>query len=170
MLGAFDNFPDSIQRLDSFGLCLSSQKTQQRILERFRDVNKRIFSFEEVSNPTLHNCRVLFEFGLAENESFNFLDDEETKRATNALKKQPFQVLDFFVAVRYHKEASAGKAPLKFDYYMVRLDFTGTEQMDLKIFHERGPRYVSPDDLSNFLEKQTNGPSKRRILKRIEQE
>ncbi len=169
MLGLYENFPENIHRIDSFRSSLSSQKLQQKLVQTLHDVNRRSFSFEEVSHPTLHDCTVIFEFGLAENESFNYLDNEETKRVLDALKKKAFEVLDFFLAVRYYKRATVGKTPLRFDYYMLRFAFTAADLVELRIFHERGPRYVSPEDVANFVEKRVNGPSARKFLKRIEQ-
>jgi hypothetical protein len=169
MLGVYENFPENIHRIDSFKSSLSSQKLQQKLMKTLHDINRTPFSFEEVSNPTLHNCTVIFEFGLAENESFNFLDADEAERVLDSLKKQVFQLLDFFLAVRYYKVTSARKTPLKFDYYMIRFAFTSVDSVDLKVFHERGPRYVSPEDIVSFLEKQVNGSLPRKILKKIEQ-
>jgi hypothetical protein len=169
MLGLYENFPENIHRVDHYTSSLSSQKLQRKLVQALRDANHRQFSFEEVSHPTLGQCTVIFEFGLAENESFNYLDAEETKRVLDALKKQVFQLLDFFLAVRYYKDAATGKMPLRFDYYMVRFAFTAVESVELRVFHERGPRYVSPEDIGNFIERQVNGPSARKILTKTEQ-
>ncbi len=168
MLGMYENFPENIHRIDRYTSSLSSQKLQQKLVQVLHAVNRRPFSFEEVSNPTLPQCTIIFEFGLAENEGFNFLDEQETKRVLDALKKQVFQLLDFFLAIRYYKETPAGKTPLKFDYYMARFTFNEADSVDLKIFHERGPRYISPEDVVNFLEKQVNRSSARKVLKKIE--
>ncbi len=170
MLGTFANFPENIHRLDTFKSSLSNQKLQQKLLQTLHDTNRRTFSFEEINNPTLHECKVLLEFGLAEDESFNYLNDEELKRALTALGKQAFRTLDLFLAIRYHKTTAAGKTPLKFDYYMIRFVFMEGDSVDLKVFHERGPRYVSPEDVVNFVEKQLNGGATRRILKKVKQE
>jgi hypothetical protein len=167
MLGAFENFPENIHRIDSFKSSLSSQKLQQKLVEALHEVNRRHFSFEEINNPTLHHCTVTFEFGLAENESFNYLDDEEAKRVLDVLRKRAFQVLDFFLAIRYHRETATGKTPLKFDYYMLRFVFAETRVIDVRVFHERGPRYVSPEDVVNFVEKQVNDASGRKLLRKI---
>lgn len=168
MLGMYKNFPENIHRADSFKSSLPSQKFQQKLVQALHGINRRPLSFEEVSHPTLHQCTVIFEFGLAENESFNYLDDEETKRILDALRKQALQFLDFFLVVRYYKGAAMKKIPLRFDYYMVRFAFTA-DLVDLRVFHERGPRYVSPEDIVNFVEKQVNGASARKLLKKIEQ-
>jgi hypothetical protein len=40
--------------------------------------------------------------------------------------------------------------------------------MEIKVFHERGPRYFSPEDLITFLVNEMNKTSTRKILKRAE--
>jgi hypothetical protein len=169
MLGFYENFPENIHWVDSFRSNLSNQKLQQKLVQTLYDVNRRSFSFEELSHPNQHQCTVIFEFGLAEKQIFNYLDAEETKRVFDALKKQAFQLLDFFLVVRYYRITATRKTPLKFDYYMVRFAFTAVESVELRVFHERGPRYVSPEDIGTFIEKQVNGSSARKILKKTEQ-
>jgi hypothetical protein len=36
---------------------------------------------------------------------------------------------------------------------------------EVQVFHERGPRYLSPEDLTEFIFKRVNGGSNRKILK-----
>jgi hypothetical protein len=105
--------------------------------------------------------------GLAEAKSFNYIDEEETKKVLSALRKAPFQMMDFFCAVRYYKGAAEKRAPLKFDYYMIRVVF-GKNVVEFRVFHERGPRYVSPEDMVAFLVNKVNATSSRKILKKIE--
>jgi hypothetical protein len=169
MLGLYDNFPENIHRVDNFTSTLSSQKLQLRLVQVLHDVNRRPFSFEEVSYPTVHQCTVIFEFGLADQQGFNYLDDEEIKRLFDFLKKSAFQLLDFFLAVRYYKGTAPRKIPLRFDYYLVRFAFIAGDSVEIRVFHERGPRYVSPEDLVNFMERQVNGASPRKVLKKKEE-
>ena len=146
MLGRYENFPEGIHRTESFTSSLSSKKLQQRLIQVLSEINRKTFSFEEIANPTVPECTIIFEVGLADAESFNYIDEEETKKALNALKKEPFRVMDFFCAVRYYKAKTEKKAPLKFDYYMIRFVF-GKDSVEIRVFHERGPRYFSPEDI-----------------------
>ena len=86
----------------------------------------------------------MFEVGLAEAKSFNYLDEEEQKRALTSLRKAAFQTMDLFLAVRYYKGSVEQKKPLKFDYYLLRMVF-GDGSVEVQVFHERGPRYISPE-------------------------
>jgi len=167
MLGFYENFPEGIHKIESFTVTLSSKKLQQRLIHVLSEINCGTFSFEEIANPTVPECTVIFEVGIADAKSFNYMDEEETKKALNALKKEPFQVLDVFCVVRYYKGKTGKKTPLKFDYYIIRFAF-GKDRLEIRVFHERGPRYVSPEDITTFLVNQTNKASTKKILKPVE--
>jgi hypothetical protein len=165
MLGFYENFPANIHRTDNFTSSLSSRKLQQRLIQVLRKLNRETFSFEEVAYPTVPECTIIFEVGLADAKNFNYIDEEETKRALSILRKATLQTMDFFCAVRYYK--GAAKAPLKFDYYLMRFVF-GKNSAEIQVFHERGPRYISPEDIITFLVNKINEASARKILKKIE--
>jgi hypothetical protein len=163
MLGFYENFPVNIHGIETFTTPLSSTRLQRRLIQVLHDVNCREFSFEEVSCPTVPKCTIIFEAGLADAGSFNYIDEEETKKVLRALRKAPFQTMDVFCAVRYYKSAEE-KKPLRFDYYMMRVAF-GKNTVEIRVFHERGPRYVSPEDLVAFFVNKVNETSARKILK-----
>jgi len=167
MLGLYENFPENIHRTESFTLSLSSKKLQQRLIQVLHEINRKTFSFEEIAHPSVPDCTIIFEVGIADAKSFNYIDEEETKRVLNALKKDLFRVMDLFCAVRYYKIRAEKKAPLKFDYYMIRTVF-GKDSMEMRVFHERGLRYISPEDIITFLVNKINEASARKILKRLE--
>lgn len=165
MLGLYNNFPLNIHRIDTFSTHFSSKRLQQRMMQVLREVNRGNFSFEEVAYPTVPGCTIIFEVGLAEAESFIYIDEEETKKVLSALRKAPLQTMDFFCAVRYYKGRGEKKKPLKFDYYMIRALFV-KNAVEIRVFHERGPRYISPEDLVSFLVTKVNETSARQILKK----
>jgi len=164
MLGIYDNFPFNVHRIENLVASLSNKKLQERIIQILHDINLRNFSFERIAYPTVPNCTIIFEVGLAEGTSFNYIDEEETKKIINILKKVPFDTMDFFLVLRYYKGVE--KAPLKFDYYFVRLIFK-KNSIQTQIFHERGPRYLSPEDIMTFLIKKINEAPSRRIIRRL---
>jgi hypothetical protein len=166
MLGVYDNFPPNIHRIESFTTTLSSKKLQQRLISVLGEINRKHFSFEDVAYPTVPECTIIFEVGLAEAKSFNFIDEEEAEKILSVLRKSPFRMVDFFCAVRYYKGIKA-KIPLKFDYFMLRVLF-GKNTAEMQVFHERGPRYLSPEDVVTFLVSMINATSRRKILKKIE--
>ena len=169
MLGFYENFPVNIHRIEAFATPLSNNRLQRRLIQVVHNINRKTFSFEEVACPTVPECTIIFEAGLAEAESFNYVDEEEKQKVLSALRKTPFQTMDFFCAVRYYKGTAEDKTPLKFDYYMMRLIF-GKNNLEIQVFHERGPRYISPEDIITFLVNEVNKTSSRKTLKRVEAE
>jgi hypothetical protein len=149
-LGYYENFPANIHRLQKYNPTVSIKQLQQRLIRIFYEINRRNFSFEEITNPTLPGGIVFFEFGLAESEGFNFIDEEELKRAMDFLSKERVSSLDFFCSIRYYKSNGEARQALKFDYYMLRAVFS-KEALELLVFHERGPRYISPEELTDFI-------------------
>jgi hypothetical protein len=168
MLGRYDNFPENIHVIMSFSSIFTDQKLQRKIMQTFREVNHKSFSFEEIGIPIMRGCTVIFEIGMAERKSFNYVNDEETKRVLSVLKKQSFRVMDFFIAVRYYKSDAQKKTPLRFDYYMIRFVFNGNNYVELQVFHERGPRHIAPADIVQSIEGWINGPLTKKVLRRIE--
>jgi len=167
MLGFYENFPVSVQKTASFITPISSKRLQQTIIRMFNEINSQTFNLEEVADPSVPQCTVIFEFGIAEANNFNYLDDEETERALRVISKKPFQVLDFFCAIRYYKKQNEKKTPLKFDYYMTRFTFN-KNSVETQVFHERGPRYISPEDIADFFANKINEKFSKKALKTIE--
>ena len=163
-LGYYDNFPPNIHHVQSYISAVSTRHLQQRMIQLFGELNQMEFRFEEVSIPTVPDGTIIFEFGLAEVGSFNFIDEAEIKKALNFLAKGHVQSLDFFCSLRYYKGLGEERTALKFDYYMLRAVF-GKGKVELQVFHERGPRYLSPDDLITFLFRKVNKSSTRKVLK-----
>ena len=169
MMAVYEHFPElKIHQKEFFTSALSNKKLQQRLMQVFRNVNGKTFTFEEIGNPTVPGCTVIFELGIADAKSFSYLDEEETKKVLTALKKKAFRVMDFFCAIRYYKDYPSNKKPLKFDYYMVRFIFDEENMLEIQIFHERGPRYIPPKALVTFLLDRVNETSTKAILKEAE--
>ncbi|MCL4429621.1 MAG: hypothetical protein M1167_02600 [Chloroflexi bacterium] len=166
-LGFYENFPANIHRIDTFTSTLSNKQLQQSLIQVFHDVNRSEFTFEEVTNPTVPQGKVIFEFGLAEAENFNYIDDEELKKALDFLGKERLQSMDFFCSIRYYKDNGDRRLPLKFDYYMLRTVFS-KDTFEVQVFHERGPRYISPEELTTFIFNRINEASgkNRKVHKR----
>ncbi len=167
MLGFYENFPVNIHRVEAFTTSMAIKSLQQRMIKVLCYINSKKFSFEEVSCPTVPKCTIIFEAGLADSGGFNFIDEEETRKVLNALRASAFQTMDFFCAIRYYKGTAENKTPLKFDYYMLRIVF-GRNSLEIQVFHERGPRYVTPEDIVTFVVNEVNKTSSRRILNILE--
>ena len=170
-LGFYENFPANIHRIDNFNSTLSNRQLQHKLIQVFYELNRREFSFEEVTNPTVPHGIVIFEFGLAESEGFNYIDDEEQKKAAAFLAKERLGALDFFCSIRYYKVTGEARTALKFDYYMLRTLFS-KDTLEVQVFHERGPRYIAPEELTTFIFNKINEKSSRnkKILKKTKSE
>jgi hypothetical protein len=164
-LGFYENFPSTIHIVESFNSTLSSKQLQQRLIQVFCEVNRKEFSFEEIAVPTIPACRLMLDFGLADAENFNYIDEEETGKALNLLAKENLHTIDFFCAARYYKGNTEKKTALKFDYYLLRTVYN-RDVFEIQVFHQKGPRYISPEDLTQFIFEKINEASNRKILKK----
>ncbi|MDI6691523.1 MAG: hypothetical protein QME50_06655 [Candidatus Bathyarchaeota archaeon] len=167
MLGFYENFPQNIHKTAHFTISVSNKRLQQTLIRILQQINAKPFKLEEIADPSIPQCTVLFEFGIAEANTFNFLSNEETNKVLKAINKKPFQLTDFFCAIRYYKTENEQKKPLKFDYYMIRFIFN-KNYVETQVFHERGPRYISPDDVVNLVSNKINEAFSRKILKPLQ--
>ncbi len=165
-LGAYNNFPPNIHQVETYSTIVSSRQLQQRLIQCLTEVNRKELSFEEVCIPTIPNGKLIFEFGVAEEDNFNYLSAEEAQRLQSLVSKGQVALLDFFCSIRYYKINGDKYQALKFDYYMLRTRF-GKGTFEVQLFHERGPRYLSPQDLVDCLFDRLNSGSNRKVLKEI---
>ncbi|MEM1539361.1 MAG: hypothetical protein QXK33_02970 [Candidatus Bathyarchaeia archaeon] len=166
MLGFYKNFPQYVHKVARFSTSISNKKLQHAIIQTLHKINKESFNLNEVAKPSIPQCISIFEFGIAEAESFNYLDQEEAEKVLESLHRKPLQVMDFFCAIRYYRVKDEGCAPLKFDYYMLRFLFD-RDFMEVQIFHERGPRHVLPEDIINLIIGKINESFPKKALKAI---
>jgi hypothetical protein len=164
-LGVFDNFPPNIQFVQSFTSTVPSRQLQEKLIQTLYEINKKEFSFEEVGHPTIPGCRIIFEFGLADTDCFNYIDEEEVKKAMELLANQSLENMDFFCAIRYYKGEGEKKRALKFDYYLIRTVYNRSI-FEIQVYHKKGLKYVPPEDLSLFIFNKLNATSNRKALKK----
>ncbi len=163
--GFYENFPSHIHRVESFASGFSNVQLQQKLIQGFYEINRKEFSFEEVANPTIPGCKLIFEFGLAGDEGFNYINEEEAKKVLSLLMGVHLHIMDFFCGVRYYKSKEDKKTALRFDYYLLRTIFN-RGKIEIQVHHERGPRYVSPEDLTMFIFKEMNEGSDKKVLRK----
>jgi hypothetical protein len=166
MLGLYENFPKTVHKTAFFATSISNKRLQQALIQTVQKINKKTFNLEEIANPSVPQCTVILEFGIAEANNFNYLDDEEANKALKVIQKKPLQAMDFFCALRYYKTQNGKKTPLRFDYYMMRFIFD-KDSLEIQIFHERGPRYMSPEDITNFVTNEIGENFSKKILKAV---
>jgi len=166
MLGYYDNFPENIHKVASFSTSTSKKRLQQALIQVLCKINSETFTLEDVAHPSIPQCKVIFEFGIAEANSFNYLDSEEKSRVIKNIRKKPFQIMDFLCAMRYYKMQNEKKTPLRFDYYMLRFTFN-KKLAEIQVFHERGPRHITPEDAVNFVANKINEAFSKKVLKTL---
>ena len=143
---------------------------QKTILHTIYQLNQETLDLKTLTKSSPANCELNFEFGIAEQDAFNFLDKEESERFFKSLEdelKEQLRVLDFFCATRYHTITPDGKRkPLKFDYALLRFAFQ-RRTMELFIVHERGTQRIPLEDLAIFLTNRIKNELKQRELKTL---
>jgi len=163
MLGLYERFPATLHGDFAFVSSVSPKKLERMLIEVFSKLNRQDMALDEVACPTIPQCRVIFEFGIAEGNDFSYLDQDEEQKILAALTKAPLEVIDFLCVIRYHKEQDGKKRALRFDYYLLRFRFN-QRQGEMQVFHKKGTRYVTPEDLVALLVKKVNEEYGRRIL------
>jgi hypothetical protein len=166
MLGFYENFPQNIHKISRFATSISTKKLQQTLVETFTEMNGGTYNLEDVAEPPMHEYTVIIELGIADTNSFSYLDSTEKDKALTILQKTTLPVMDFYCSLRYYRTENEKKTPLRFDYYMIRFAFN-KNYIETQIFHERGPRYVSPEDINAFFVAKINGKFSKKMLKSI---
>jgi hypothetical protein len=164
LLGRYENFPETVHGVARFAPTPSTAKMQEAILHALYQLNHEICDLKRIVPASLLKCEVSFEFGVAEAEEFNYLDEEELNRFRKSVIDKTFSVLDFFCVVRYHVNKKGKRVPLKFDYHLLRFMFYGTS-MELRVTHERGAQHVSLEELIAFIAKRVNEDLSKKRLK-----
>lgn len=150
MLGFYNNFPTNVHKIMHVTAPASKKRLQLAITQILHKLNDQTLSLEDIAYPSVPQCLVNFEFGIAEANNFNYLNKEETDRTLEVIRKKPVQVMDLFCAIQYYKIRTKKKIPLKFDYYLLRFIF-GKKLTEIQVFHERGPRHISPSEIADFV-------------------
>lgn len=164
MLGVYDNFPNAIHNIANFSTTIRNKKLQYALVNALYKLNKETLTLEEAATPSIPECRVNFEFGIAEGCEFTYIDDEEKQKIQKIIERKPFLTLDFLCIIRYHKLKNMKKTTWKSDHYIVRFTFYQT-LLQILIFHEKGLMYVSPKDLPEFFARRISAESSKKALK-----
>ena len=149
MLGVYEDFPQMFHGIARFSHTISTDGLQAVIVQSFYQLNlsRNTVSLLEFAR---HNVSAQLELGVADGLIFDYLDKETLKTCQKALGQQVGPSLDFLCIVRYYAAQGGKKTPLKFDYYMLRFLFEEKE-VELRVYHEKGPRRLATEDLVKLL-------------------
>ncbi|MFQ6068633.1 MAG: hypothetical protein ACE5KD_03720 [Candidatus Bathyarchaeia archaeon] len=151
MLGRYENFPNIIHGIARFSYRASQKKAQLAIVSAFYQLNRKKCRLKDIAYLFPPTYEVKFEFGIGEDITFTFLDENELNTLETKITKKALMFLDFLCVLQYHIiDKSRKRAPLKFDYYLLRFAFA-KNYMEFLVSHERGPMRVHVEDLINFL-------------------
>jgi len=167
-LGPYNNFPTNIHGIAAYKFQTSTQQLQKTILDAFYQLNLETLNLKSLTRASPPNCQVNFELGIAEEDTFNFIDKEELQRLQKSMEEgETPPVLDFFCATRYHTTTQNGKTkPLKFDYTLLRFTFH-RRIMEMFVVHERGTQRIPLEDLVTFLTNRINTELTKKRLKTL---
>jgi hypothetical protein len=164
LFGRYEHFPESIHAIALFNYQGSADNIQQAILCELHHLNHEVYDLGAVTPYLNQKCEVSFEFGVAEDNVFNFLDEKELEQCLKHVSKKKLQTLDFFSVVRYHVFKEGNKRiPLRFDYHVLRYTFS-KGCLEMRIRHEKGAQRIPLDELTNFLSKRVNAELSRKKL------
>ncbi len=169
MFGFYETYPQNVHKIRHFATLISNKRLQQTLIQLFRDLNKETLRLKDVGTPSLRDWNTFFELGIAEDNGFSYLDDEESTKALKIIQRTPLRILDFLCAVRYYRIVGERRKPLKFDYYMLRFTFN-PKFLELQLFHERGPMHILPEEFVDFMIKKINQAFHRRVLRSLKEE
>jgi len=165
LLGVYENFPESYHGIIQFHHRTSVKRFQEIILRALHKLSR-----EEDLNlkfiPDVSNCKVNLDFGVADGTAFNYLNPEVLDASLKTVLSAMLSTLDFICVVRYYQRDGEGYRPLKFDYYLLRFLFHDMG-VDLQVFHERGTRRLSIEDLSAVIMERFDGELLKRKMPKI---
>jgi len=148
----FSHFPEMAHGRATLSYDNSLLTIQRAILRALGKLNcrrvKTLVSIADIAGS--FEGEMSFEVGVAERDSFNYLDDEEEEKALHMLDSiGPCSTIDFFMIVRY--EVRDGRRhSIRSDSYAIRFTFL-EHHVDIEIFHEKGIRRLALDELIMIL-------------------
>ena len=156
MFGRYENFPENVHYVAIFNNQASVKSIQQALLWALHHLNREVYDLGAVTPYLQQKCEVSFEFGVADDDVFNFLDSKELDQCLWHVSEKEVQMLDFFSVVRYHATGDGGKRiPLRFDYHVLRF-IVQEGYVEMRIRHEKGTQRIPIDDLTDFIAKRIN--------------
>ena len=165
MLGVYESFPENVHKIANFAASTPTRKLQQSLIQEVRKLNENT-GLDCLPDSAVSQCAVIFEFGIAEGGDFNYLDDEEASKVISNVGRKPLPVMDFLLVIRYYRMREQKRSPLRFDYYMLRVTFG--KCLEIRIFHEKGPMRMLPEEVIELIVDRINEKASKRILSPIE--
>jgi len=154
LFGVYENFPEMHHGVVRFSHKNPTKELQKVLIQCLCQLNQQE---EELDIPesSRHNVNIKMDFGIADGLTFNYLNKEVLQHCQAISSQQTFPALDFLCIIRYYAKEKGKRSPLRFDYHMLRFLFRESE-VELQVFHEKGTRRLSTEDLVTFLAEKIN--------------
>jgi len=166
LLGTYEDFPPTYHSISRFSYTTPAKKLQRTLIQSLYRLN-RSKEGPDLPEFTQYNIKVELELGVADGLTFNYIDKETSKRCRDLIRTNAFQTLDLLCIVRYYAVEKASRNPLRFDYHMLRFQFSENE-VELRVYHERGTRRLPIDELASFITQQINKELSRKKMNPLE--
>lgn len=154
MLGTYENFPKIYHSVSRFSYTISVEKLQRAIIQSLCKLNRKKEG-PNLPEFTQYNIEVELELGIADGLTFSYVDREISRDCLERLREKVFQTLDFLCIVRYYAVKKDRRSSLRFDYHILRFLFN-EDEVEIRVYHERGTRRLAVEDLSIFLTETIN--------------
>jgi len=160
LFGVYENFPEMHHSIARFSHKTPTKELQKVLIQCLCQLNQQEEGLD-IPESSRHNVHVKLDFGIADGLTFNYLNKEVLQHCRAISSQQTFPVLDFLCIVRYYAGEKGKRSPLRFDYHMLRFLFSESE-VELQVFHEKGTRRLSMENLVTFLTENMNQALARR--------
>jgi hypothetical protein len=157
-LGIFTNFPTVIHGWAEAIHNIRQHAVQQATIKALQELNRQHepYIINVAGESRRYNGTKGFEIGVAEGVFFNYLNNETVQRLCNPLSaRQSYHHLDFLIIVTYHYSKYNKVRALNFDYFQLRLIFN-TQRIEARLFHNKGIRRTSLDEMLNRILNEIN--------------
>ncbi len=154
-LGIYEGFPNVYHGIARFEFNTFLDELQIAILNSIYKLNGKQVNSNLATLVGSDNVEIIFEAGVADGLTFNYIDNEELKILIEEVNKEPFNTLDLFCIIRYYALKEGKRRALRFDYYFLRFLF-GSREFEIQVFHEKGLQRISVKELIKFLIKKIN--------------
>ncbi|MCX8171184.1 MAG: hypothetical protein N3E47_04335 [Candidatus Bathyarchaeota archaeon] len=154
LLGVYSGFPERCHQVSFLEVHAPIQDIQRAVVNALYGLNGRSVG-DYWSRSVGADIDVIFEFGVAEDLTFHYINSDTLNLLLKAIGERVFRLLDFISIIRYYvksADVNGKRKPLRFDYYFLRFIFGGRERyLEIRVFHEKGPQRVSPREMVEFL-------------------
>ena len=156
--GIYENFPNTCHYVAVFEFKAPLNALKSAILNALYNLNRLENIPKRILPKTTMGLKVIFEFGIADGSTFNYLDEETLRDSMKKTHLNIYRIMDFICIIRYYKPASKiikRFRALRFDYYLLRFIF-GRDVFEIRVFHEKGLQRIDAKTLIEILAEGVN--------------